>query len=283
MCSYRQFQTTVQSDKIKYLLIGGHILKYNARYGKSNRVTYGRNKYKRKYSDSLSQLIFGLFILSGFKFYQGESKYLYLLVAVIILSVGAVFLYRKSKIKKKKQRYLQSGIDVVDKMVGEEFEKFLEAHFSNEGYFVNLTPKSNDYGADLILKKDGMTIVVQAKRWNEKVGIKAIQEIAGAINYYKADKAWVVTNSYFTSSAENLAFSNSVDLWDRNRLISLMSKNGSKVLAEAIVSKAVEEMNCPKCGGDLLNKKGKYGEFVGCSNYPKCIFVRKNITNSKVE
>ena len=27
---------------------------------------------------------------------------------------------------------------------------------------------------------------------------------------------------------------------------------------------------CPECGGELVIRKGKYGEFVACSNYPKC-------------
>lgn len=27
---------------------------------------------------------------------------------------------------------------------------------------------------------------------------------------------------------------------------------------------------CPECSGNLVKRKGKYGEFVGCSNYPKC-------------
>ena len=29
---------------------------------------------------------------------------------------------------------------------------------------------------------------------------------------------------------------------------------------------------CPQCGGKLLRRKGKYGEFYGCSNYPYCRF-----------
>ena len=28
--------------------------------------------------------------------------------------------------------------------------------------------------------------------------------------------------------------------------------------------------SCPECGGDLVIRKGKYGEFVACSNYQKC-------------
>jgi DNA topoisomerase-1 len=27
---------------------------------------------------------------------------------------------------------------------------------------------------------------------------------------------------------------------------------------------------CPECGGDLVIRKGKYGEFIACSNYPTC-------------
>lgn len=33
--------------------------------------------------------------------------------------------------------------------------------------------------------------------------------------------------------------------------------------------------NCPKCGAPLVLRKGKYGEFVGCSNYPKCNYIEK--------
>ncbi len=32
---------------------------------------------------------------------------------------------------------------------------------------------------------------------------------------------------------------------------------------------------CPKCGGILVLRKGKYGEFNGCSNYPRCRFTVK--------
>lgn len=30
---------------------------------------------------------------------------------------------------------------------------------------------------------------------------------------------------------------------------------------------------CPKCGGKLVARNGKYGQFWGCSNYPKCRFT----------
>jgi len=32
---------------------------------------------------------------------------------------------------------------------------------------------------------------------------------------------------------------------------------------------------CPICGGTLVQRKGPYGDFLGCSNYPKCKFILK--------
>lgn len=31
---------------------------------------------------------------------------------------------------------------------------------------------------------------------------------------------------------------------------------------------------CPKCGSKLVKRKGKYGTFTGCSNYPKCHYKK---------
>ncbi len=31
---------------------------------------------------------------------------------------------------------------------------------------------------------------------------------------------------------------------------------------------------CPQCGGKLIMRKGKYGSFIGCSNYPNCRYTQ---------
>lgn len=41
------------------------------------------------------------------------------------------------------------------------------------------------------------------------------------------------------------------------------------------IENKIENMICPKCGGKLVSRKGKYGSFIGCSNYPKCNFTKK--------
>lgn len=34
-------------------------------------------------------------------------------------------------------------------------------------------------------------------------------------------------------------------------------------------------MDCPRCGGELVLRNGKYGPFYGCSNYPECRYTKK--------
>jgi len=38
---------------------------------------------------------------------------------------------------------------------------------------------------------------------------------------------------------------------------------------------AIANRMCPKCGGNLVEREGRYGRFWGCSNYPKCRFTYK--------
>ncbi|MCU0544116.1 MAG: restriction endonuclease [Oscillatoriaceae cyanobacterium Prado104] len=115
-------------------------------------------------------------------------------------------------------------IDRVDRMTGEEFEEFLACCFRNLGYAVETTPKTGDFGADLILSKGRKKTVVQAKRYQGKVGNSAVQEVVSAIKYYGAQDAIVITNSNFTSNACKLALANGVQLWGREQLIDLVMR-----------------------------------------------------------
>ena len=38
---------------------------------------------------------------------------------------------------------------------------------------------------------------------------------------------------------------------------------------------AITKRICPNCTGQLVNRTGPYGDFLGCSNYPKCRFNSK--------
>ena len=116
------------------------------------------------------------------------------------------------------------SIKDVDKMSGYDFEKFLVILFEKMGYKVEHTQLSKDQGADLIVSKFGERMVIQAKRYNQKVSNSAIQEVVASIRHYKADKGMVVTNNEFTNEAIDLAKSNDITLIDRKQLKEWLTK-----------------------------------------------------------
>ena len=44
---------------------------------------------------------------------------------------------------------------------------------------------------------------------------------------------------------------------------------------QASIKQSVTQNICPRCGGELKLRNGKYGQFKGCNNFPKCRFVEK--------
>jgi len=36
----------------------------------------------------------------------------------------------------------------------------------------------------------------------------------------------------------------------------------------------IKQEKCPRCSGNLVLRNGKYGQFYGCSNYPRCRFTQ---------
>ncbi len=50
-------------------------------------------------------------------------------------------------------------------------------------------------------------------------------------------------------------------------------QKGYKEIPSQKIAKPIGE-RCPECGGELLLRKGRFGEFIGCENYPKCKYTR---------
>jgi len=111
----------------------------------------------------------------------------------------------------QKQRTPTAEFDTLN---GIEFETWLANVLRGNGYEVTGTPITGDQGADLIARRDGKTVVIQAKRYQGSVGNAAIQEVVAALRFYRGDEAWVITSGTFTSSAKALAQANDVKLID---------------------------------------------------------------------
>lgn len=184
-------------------------------------INIKQKKPKQVQSSIVDYLFFSFFIIAIIaENLDGHESF-----ATFILSVLTfVFLRTLYNKDKKESSFLIAQMNDIDLMDGVQFEKFLALLFQLRGYRVLPTKTSGDFGADLILRKSGRCIIVQAKRYSKPVGLKAVQEVNSAIKVYKAHEAWVVTNNEFTKSAITLARANDVRLIGRKELVNLIKE-----------------------------------------------------------
>ncbi|WP_370388526.1 type I DNA topoisomerase [Snodgrassella alvi] len=57
---------------------------------------------------------------------------------------------------------------------------------------------------------------------------------------------------------------------DYTRNVNETAEEAAKAAEEPTI---VEGRSCPKCEGQLVYKRGRYGKFIGCANYPKCKYI----------
>ncbi|MGE7639620.1 restriction endonuclease [Peribacillus frigoritolerans] len=160
------------------------------------------------------------------------GPYIYIILIGLVAWIIKEDFRAKKRRKEWERKIRNSGIYEVDRMKGSEFEVFLKFLLESHGYQARVTKGSGDFGADLVLNMPGKTIVVQAKRYSKKVGVRAVQEIVSAKSYYKADECWVITNNYFTAPAMKLGNINDVLLIDRDELIEWMLEEKGEEVAK---------------------------------------------------
>lgn len=181
---------------------------------------HNRTKKRQKEIDSLIRLVLLVSGLVGW-YTAGTLKGVAIAIGIGLAVILILSQWQSMRFQKRMQ---QSGIAEIDKMTGIQFEEYLGTLFKHEGYHVTYTPTTGDYGADLILKKNHKVIVVQAKRYKQAVGIKAVQEVIPAKKMYQATEAWVITNNTYTKQARLLAKKNHVRMIDRDGLIKMSLK-----------------------------------------------------------
>lgn len=110
-----------------------------------------------------------------------------------------------------------------------EFEMVICDLFSAKGYNAYVTDRSGDFGIDVIATRGAEVIAIQAKKYSSstKVGNVEVQKTLGGMMYkkYKATSAILATTSTFTKSAIDQAQENPIELWDRERVVSEISKH----------------------------------------------------------
>ncbi len=69
-------------------------------------------------------------------------------------------------------------------------------------------------------------------------------------------------------------------LWEFYQPFMQKIESGKKVIVSQKVAIPTGEM-CPKCGKELVQRKSKYGEFIACSGYPKCKYIKPTQQDSQ--
>lgn len=236
-----------------------------------------RRKSKAKQQEEFHQALLGIsFIIPSILVFllSGSMKGAAIVGGIcLIMAIALVIFIMKSK----QERLKRSGIEEIDTMDGIQFEQYLKCLFEAQGYRAQVTQAAGEYGADLILQKEGKKIVIQAKRYSENVGIKAVQEAHAAIAHYGAVEAWVVSNSDYTQAAYELAKSNKVQLINRETLIEMIltMSPGTAPDPKAVIAALVDDNLCPKCHQELVLRNGPRGQFYGCSSFPKCRHIKQ--------
>lgn len=107
----------------------------------------------------------------------------------------------------------------IDCMEGHQFEYWCAEVLKRNGFKnVEVTPGSGDQGVDILAVKDGVKYAIQCKRYASNLDNTPIQEVNAGKQYYRCHIGVVMTNSYFTSKAKELAESTGTLLWDRDKL-----------------------------------------------------------------
>lgn len=191
-------------------------------------IRYWRRRNKIILGIALYLLIVGLSDTASNPVIRLVINLIFLAVFFGSIGLGLRWLYRvcKALIYNIKPTNFIEPIEDVDKMSGHEFEHYLAPVFRSQGYHVEVTKSSGDFGGDLLLRKRKEKAVVQAKRYGEdrKVGVDAINEVVGAAGYYNATKKIVITNRYYTEAAKISAKRNGVTLLDRDDLIRMINQ-----------------------------------------------------------
>ena len=122
----------------------------------------------------------------------------------------------------------------------EDFEhlvrEIFDMEFNTNGGEVKITQASRDGGVDAIAFDPdpirGGKIIIQAKRYNNTVGVSAVRDLYGTVINEGANKGILITTSDYGSESYAFAKGKPITLLNGGHLLYLMEKHGKKAKIE---------------------------------------------------
>ena len=201
---------------------------------------------------------------------------LVILITFVLLAISAVSGIRslRGSLLLDSQTSLASLRDLPSK----RFEDVLAEAYRRQGYGVEeMLGGGADGGVNLLLRKDGHSVVVQCKRWKDKpVPVQVVRELYGVMIDRQASAAKIVATTSFTQDAVAFARGKPIELVDSKALQGLV--RGVQTSSRLTISSNEPDHltpNCPRCNTPMVMREARRGpnageKFWGCVNYPKC-------------
>lgn len=146
----------------------------------------------------------------------------YALIFSITCSITVALTVLFNLFKRIRSRYLSAVSKYytdIDSMTGLQFEHYVANLLKQNGYSNVRLTEQYDLGVDIIADRNGIRWGIQVKRHNSPVKASAIRQVVTALKFYGCEQPMVITNSYFTHVAKQLADSNDCVLIDRDTLL----------------------------------------------------------------
>lgn len=155
---------------------------------------------------------------------------------------------------------------------GNDYDKKWEIYSGKQKFYIN-NPVHQNYGHVQSLKEilslnDNCFISIVCISSRAKINVRSdvVVELPYLLDKILNYKEEIIPN--YVKVYNLLNNSNIKDFSERKKHV--------KYAKTIKIEKEKQSLNrCPKCGGDLVTKNGKYGPFIGCSNYPKCKYIKK--------
>jgi HJR/Mrr/RecB family endonuclease len=126
----------------------------------------------------------------------------------LVIGAGLVWLSAYGMRLQRAQRLAIQNDAHVPSMSPLEYEQFVARELERAGWRVKHIGTQGDQGCDVLARMRGVVVAVQAKKWNQRVGNSAVQEVVAAKAMYSAHACIVVAPFGYTTSARKLAEKN---------------------------------------------------------------------------
>jgi len=186
-----------------------------------------KNKNRKRRRDIIVWTVLAIVALLYFTGTPSNLIIDLLMVSLLLAAICYVLVYPLMDTFKEVRSYkevrriikLKQSNDHIDTMSWKEFEIFVAKWLKREGYVNIQLTEHYDLGVDVIAEKDGIKYGVQVKHYTNMVKIEAVRQVVVALKLYKCDRAMVITNSYFSRPAKQLAASQNCVLIERTEFL----------------------------------------------------------------